>query len=55
MRAVWLILLLVLAGCQEEPTFDERYAETQQRIGEKSRELDRELAGEAAVQPAEQE
>ena len=49
-----LPLALVAAGCEREPTFDERYAETQKRIGEKSRELDRELAGQAVTtSPAE--
>lgn len=47
-----LAIALLTAGCKEEPTFDERYAQTQKRIGDKSRELDRNLAEPAPASPA---
>lgn len=51
MRGAALLALALLAtGCKKEPTFDERYKATQGRIEAKSRELDRELAGEVPVE-----
>ncbi|WP_228241901.1 hypothetical protein [Porphyrobacter sp. GA68] len=56
MRGMWLCMALAIAlltaGCKEEPTFDERYAQTQKRIGDKSRELDRNLAQTAPASPS---
>lgn len=42
MRGI-IFLALALAGCSREPTFDERYAATQQKLSEKSAAIDREL------------
>ena len=43
MRAVGLALIMVLAACREEPPFDERYSETQNRIAERAIALDADL------------
>lgn len=39
-----LILLVLLAGCSREPSFDERYAATQQRLEARSAEIEQQLA-----------
>ena len=41
----WLALLaaVLLTGCSDEPTFDERYAKAQKQIRAKAGEIDREL------------
>lgn len=39
-----LILALLLVGCNREPSFDERYAATQQRLSDKAAEIDRDVA-----------
>ncbi|MEE4288615.1 MAG: hypothetical protein V2J14_04535 [Erythrobacter sp.] len=36
-------LLAIMAACSSEPSFDERYDETRERIEEKAEALDREL------------
>ncbi len=38
-----VLLVLGLGGCSAEPSFDERYAETQEEIGEKASAIDAEL------------
>jgi len=38
-----LIAMLALAGCKQEPTFDERYDAARSTIGETAREIDRDL------------
>ena len=44
MRAVLsLLLILGVAGCQREPSFDERFDETRNEIFQKAEELDEEL------------
>ncbi|NNC59667.1 MAG: hypothetical protein HKO05_06720 [Erythrobacter sp.] len=44
MRGAFLALPLLLLACESEPTFEERYEETQKRIQEKAEALDAELA-----------
>lgn len=44
-----LALALALAGCSREPSFDERYAKTEQQLSEKALAIDRDLA--AAKEP----
>ena len=44
MRRAGLALPLLLLACESDPTFDERYEETQTRIEEKAQDLDAELA-----------
>jgi hypothetical protein len=36
--------LMLLAGCQREPNFDERYARADKAVHEKAAEIDAELA-----------
>lgn len=44
-RAIPLFTLaLLLAACQREPGFDERYAATQKKLEAKAAEIDRQLA-----------
>ena len=44
MRYLLILLpLLAITACKEEPSFDERYQETSQQIGDKAEELDQEL------------
>ncbi len=38
-----LILLAALSGCRQEPDFDQRYRQTQQKIDAKAAAIDREL------------
>lgn len=47
-------IVLGLSGCSEEPSFDERYAETREEIGEKAGAIDAELAdkGDDGTAPA---
>ena len=45
MRRLALMLMPLVAACQQEPSFDERYADTQDQIGDKAEELDNELQG----------
>lgn len=42
MRAV-LALVLCVAACRQEPNFDERYSDTQNRIAERANALDAEI------------
>lgn len=44
MRAALLIALLLIAGCNREKSFDERFADTEKSIREKAKEMDAELA-----------
>jgi hypothetical protein len=44
MRGLALIGALLLAGCNREPSFDERYATAEKTIREKAAEMDAELA-----------
>ena len=54
---VALCLLLALAACQQEPTFDERYDAASKQIGTSAKEMDAELekreaeAAEAEIDP----
>ena len=41
------LLLLVLAGCQDRRTFDERYADTERNIEERAQRLDAKLNNDA--------
>ncbi|GMM92557.1 hypothetical protein [Qipengyuania sp. MTN3-11] len=41
--AIVLMVFLAMAGCEREPSFDERYAEASTKITEKAQEMDREL------------
>jgi len=38
-----LIALLLVAGCRQEPGFDERYRQTRERLEQKASAIDREL------------
>lgn len=38
------IIALALCACSREPSFDERYAATRQKLSDKSAAIDRELA-----------
>jgi cell division protein ZapA (FtsZ GTPase activity inhibitor) len=40
MRALLILAALSLASCGERRSFDERYADTQQNLEERARELD---------------
>jgi hypothetical protein len=44
MRTVILILVLLIAGCNREKSFDERFADTEKSIREKAKEMDAEMA-----------
>lgn len=44
MRAALILVSLMLAGCQREPSFEERYAKTQQSLEQKAAAIDREVA-----------
>jgi hypothetical protein len=48
MRAAALVLLVLLAACKREPSFDERYAKVAHDLRSKSLAIDAELASEAA-------
>ena len=41
MRALWLLVLL--AGCADQPDFDSRYDNAESEIRERAREIDYEL------------
>lgn len=44
MRAVAILtMLLATAGCNQEPSFDERYSAANKKITERAHEIDREL------------
>ncbi len=43
MRAALLLLAFMLAGCQREKSFDERYAATRQQLETRAAEIDRQL------------
>ncbi|WP_284126625.1 hypothetical protein [Parerythrobacter aestuarii] len=43
MRALAPCLLLLAAGCEAEPDFDERYADAEQEVNAKAEELDKAL------------
>jgi hypothetical protein len=43
MRAIAVGLLLSVAACRQEPGFDERYSETENRIAERANALDTDL------------
>lgn len=40
MRLAFISTLLLLAACQQEPSFDERYSAAQQKVGSTARKLD---------------
>lgn len=42
-RMLILLPFLAMTACRGEPTFDERYQETTEQIGQKADELDKEL------------
>lgn len=44
-----VILALVLSGCSREPTFDERYAATEQKLSEKAAAIDRDVSSVAEL------
>lgn len=44
MRLAVVLTALALAGCRNEPDFDERYAKAQRELAEKSAAMDRELS-----------
>jgi hypothetical protein len=53
-----LLVLPVLGACEAEPSFDERYQDTRQQIGDKAGKLDQQLekppasdAGESDKEP----
>ena len=43
MRGVILLALLAVAGCSEEPSFDERYDSAEKQIRTKAAQIDRDL------------
>lgn len=43
MRLVLVSTLLLLAACQQEPSFDERFEAAQKKVGSTARELDGEM------------
>ena len=47
-----LILIVLLAGCAKEPTFDERFDETREELLSKAEELDKEIEARDAQSPA---
>ncbi|MGB3807703.1 MAG: hypothetical protein WA936_10935 [Erythrobacter sp.] len=51
MRGLAILALVILCGCEREPTFDERYEAAQEEIEAKAAELDRELER-AQVEPS---
>lgn len=52
MRVAALLVLIMLAACKAEPSFDERYAQTQQRLETRAAEIDRQIASPAATDVA---
>jgi hypothetical protein len=55
MRSALVLTLLLVAGCGDQRSFDERYADTQQNIENRARQLDAELnkaEADNAVKPA---
>lgn len=52
MRAAAVFVLVLLAACKAEPSFDERYARTQQRLETRAAEIDRQVASGAASEAA---
>lgn len=42
-RMLILLPILAMMACREEPSFDERYQETTEQIGQKADELEEEL------------
>lgn len=48
MRWLPVVAMLLLAGCQER-SFDERYAEAEKTIRDKTQAIDAEIASEAAL------
>lgn len=45
----WVVLIALLAaGCRQEPSFDERYAQTQRKLEAKASTIDAELAASAS-------
>lgn len=49
------LLLLVLAGCQREPDFDERYEAASEKIRTTAAEIDAQIEGKATPDPDEEE
>ena len=52
MRAAALFVLVLMSACKAEPSFDERYARTQQRLEARAAEIDRQVASGAASDAA---
>lgn len=53
MRRVTLLALALLAGCGREKSFDERYAEAEQRISASAAAIDREIVAEPSAAASE--
>lgn len=55
MRGAIILVVLAVAACRQEPSFDERYESAQQSIAQKAEELDAEFReGASADEPAAQ-
>lgn len=58
MRVATCFLVLFLAGCRDEPSFNERYANTIDNLEDQANEMDRQLdnaaGGSTEPRPAEQ-
>lgn len=52
MRGGFFLALLVLAACQSEPDFDERYDDAAANIHERAAAIDAEIANEATATDA---
>lgn len=44
MRTAMVLLALLVAGCKQEASFDERFADTEKSLREKAAQIDAELA-----------
>ena len=52
MRGMAILIVLGLAACKNEPTFDKRYETAQERIEDKAKEIDQELGSPQTGQKA---
>ncbi|WP_343345517.1 hypothetical protein WJT74_00360 [Sphingomicrobium sp. XHP0239] len=53
MRWRAVLLMVALAGCRQEPTFDERFDDTKNEIFERAEELDESIEQERVPPPEE--